>query len=84
MTGELCHALDATYAALTRAPRYAVEVWEDGWLQCVREDLSDDGDTDNLPPAVFSSAREADAFIVTLRGLMHCGGGDTAFRVVLL
>jgi hypothetical protein len=78
MTGELCHALDATYAALTRAPRYAVEVWEDGWHQCEREDL------DSEAPAVFSSAEAADTFIVTLRGLMHFGGGDTLFRVVLL
>lgn len=65
--------------------RFAVEVLEgDEWVRCVREDLLDDldGDVDRLPPAIFETHAEAETFIGTLRGMMHCGGGDTRFHVV--
>jgi hypothetical protein len=54
-----------------------------GWFDCVREDLLEqfDGRTADLPVAKFSTLREADDFISTMCGLMHCGGNKDDFRI---
>lgn len=68
--------------------RYVVQVYEGGgWVDCVREDLLDSpsysGDSRFLPRAEFPTSEKATSFIETLRGLMHCGGTDTVFRVLV-
>ncbi len=62
---------------------FTVQVHEGEWVTCVREDLiGDDCDTRTLPEAVFPTHAEAEAFIVTICGLMHCGGDPNLFRIV--
>lgn len=53
------------------------------WLTCVREDqiAAHDDDTRTLPEATFATFSEAELFLETLRGMMHCGGADTTFRI---
>ena len=58
-------------------PLVKVQVNEDGWHDCVREDI----ERPDLP-AEFDTREEAAQFIENLRGLMHMGGGDTEFRIV--
>lgn len=70
---------------LGRAPRYRVEV-HDGteWVTAAREELLEvfDDDTRNLPLAHFDTRPQAEAFITTMCGLMHCGGDRDQFRIV--
>ncbi len=54
------------------------------WTPCVREDLIEqhDGDTRTLPTATFETLAEAEQFLETLRGMLHCGGDSADFRIV--
>jgi hypothetical protein len=62
---------------------YRVEVLDGGaWYPCVREDLVEELPTADLPPAEFPTAAAAEAFVETMRGLMHCGGPGVEFRVI--
>ncbi|MDH5244842.1 MAG: hypothetical protein OEW98_00210 [Betaproteobacteria bacterium] len=71
---------------------FAVQYREDhtdpeGWVDCVREDLYqvEEGivNADALDiPATFTTRADAQAFIATLCGMMHCGGDPADFRVV--
>ena len=65
---------------------FEVQVLDGEWIGCVREDLLDDydGETAKLPPAQFDTRERAEQFIDDLRGLMHIGGGDTQFRIVVV
>lgn len=56
---------------------FVVQVNENGWHDCVREDI----ERTDLS-AKFDSREEAAQFIDNVRGLMHTGGGDTEFRIV--
>ena len=77
---------------ITRRVTYVVQFNESAdpdtseWIDCQREDLIErspyNGDTRNLPIARFRTRSGAEKFIWTLRGMMHCGGEGTTFRVV--
>lgn len=54
------------------------------WIDCVREDLleSFDGDSRDLPRALFPLRADAERFITDLCLLMHMGGDPDDFRIV--